>query len=70
MPEPNATESYHRFLCRQRAACEGDLACFSDPKVVRNVNGQDRVYCYKHDPENGFAEWLDATNDAIEQHEI
>ncbi len=54
-----ATESYHHFLCRERAACEGDFCCMQDPKVVRNVDGQARVYCYEHDPENGQAEWHD-----------
>lgn len=63
----NTTESYHAFLCRERAACEGDLACFRDPKVVRKVDGQDRVFCYEHDPEHihDFEAWLDATNDAV-----
>ncbi|HZZ98531.1 MAG TPA: hypothetical protein VFG51_01230 [Candidatus Saccharimonadia bacterium] len=38
----------------------------SDPMVVRNVNGHDKVFCHLHDPENGFAEWLKACDDALE----
>ncbi len=53
-----AQSPYHRWLCKARGYCEDSLVCFNDPKVVRKVNGQDRTFCYQHDPENGYAEYL------------
>ncbi len=57
---------YEHFLIKHRVYCE-EPSCLKQGKVVREIDGHDKVLCFEHDPEQvqDFISWLEQQGDAL-----